>query len=104
MYALVEIKGKQYKAEKGTLLKVDKIDSEKGDALEFENVLMLSNDDEVRIGTPYVEGIKVQGLVEDQIKDKKIIVFKYKKRKNYKRTQGHRQQYTLVRINEIVVA
>lgn len=102
MYALVEIKGKQYKAEKGTLLKVDKIDSEKGDSLEFDKVLMLSNDSDVKIGTPYVEGIKVQGSVEDQIKDKKIIVFKYKKRKNYKRTQGHRQQYTLVRVNDII--
>ena len=104
MYALVEIKGKQYKAEKGALLKVDRIDSEKGDSLEFDKVLMLSNDSDVKIGTPYVEGIKVQGSVEDQIKDKKVIVFKYKRRKNYRRTQGHRQQYTLVKINDIVGA
>ncbi len=104
MYALVEIKGKQYKAEKGVTLKVDRIDSEKGDSLEFDKVLMLSNDSDVKIGTPYVEGIKVQGSVEDQIKDKKVLVFKYKRRKNYKRTQGHRQQYTLVKINDIVGA
>ena len=104
MYALVEIKGKQYKAEKGTLLKVDKIDSEKGDSLEFEKVLMLSNDSDVKIGTPYVEGIKVQCSVEDQIKDKKVLVFKYKRRKNYKRTQGHRQQYTLLQVEEILGA
>ena len=104
MYALVEIKGKQYKAEKGAVLRVDRIDSEKGEALEFDKVLMLSNDSDVKIGTPYVEGIKVQGSVEDQIKDKKVLVFKYKRRKNYKRTQGHRQQYTLVKINDIVGA
>ena len=104
MYALVEIKGKQYKAEKGALLKVDRIASEKGDSIEFDKVLMLSNDNDVKIGTPYVEGIKVQGSVEDQIKDKKVIVFKYKRRKNYRRTQGHRQQYTLVKINDIVGA
>ncbi len=104
MYALVEIKGKQYKAEKGSVLKVDKIDSEKGEALEFDKVLMLSNDSDVKIGTPYVEGIKVKGSVEDQIKDKKVIVFKYKRRKNYRRTRGHRQQYTLVKVNDIVGA
>ena len=104
MYALVEIKGKQYKAEKGAVLKVDRIDSEKGESLEFDKVLMLSNDSDVKIGTPYVEGIKVQGSVEDQIKDKKVIVFKYKRRKNYRRTQGHRQQYTLVKIKDIVGA
>ena len=104
MYALVEIKGKQYKAEKGAVLKVDKIDSEKGESLEFDKVLMLSNDSDVKIGTPYVDGIKVQGSVEDQIKDKKVLVFKYKRRKNYRRTQGHRQQYTLVKINDIVGA
>ena len=104
MYALVEIKGKQYKAEKGAVLRVDRIDSEKGESLEFDKVLMLSNDSDVKIGTPYVEGIKVQGSVEDQIKDKKVIVFKYKRRKNYRRTQGHRQQYTLVKIKDIVGA
>ncbi len=104
MYALVEIKGKQYKAEKGRILRVDRIDSEKGDSLEFDKVLMLSNDSDVRIGTPFVEGIKVQGSVEDQIKDKKVIVFKYKKRKNYRRTQGHRQQYTLIKVNDIIGA
>ncbi len=104
MYALVEIKGKQYKAEKGAVLRVDRIDSEKGESLEFDKVLMLSNDNDVKIGTPYVEGIRIQGSVEDQIKDKKVIVFKYKKRKNYRRTQGHRQQYTLVKINDIVGA
>ena len=104
MYALVEIKGKQYKAEKGAVLRVDRIDSEKGESLEFDKVLMLSNDSDVKIGTPYVEGIKVQGSVEDQIKDKKVLVFKYKRRKNYRRTQGHRQQYTLVKINDIVGA
>ena len=100
MYALVEIKGKQYKVEKGGLLQVDKIDGEKGDKLEFDSVLMLSSDD-VKVGTPYVEGIKIKATLEEQIKGKKVKVFKYKRRKNYSLTQGHRQQYTKVRVEDI---
>jgi large subunit ribosomal protein L21 len=101
MYALVEIKGRQYKAEKGSTLKVDKIDSEKGNAVEIDKVLMFSNDKDVKIGAPYLDGIKIHATVEDQIKDKKVLVFKYKKRKNYRRTRGHRQQYTLIKVDDI---
>ena len=103
MYALVEIKGKQYKAEKGGLLKVDKIEGEKGDKLEFDSVLMLSGDD-VKVGTPYVEGAMIKVTLEDQIKDRKVKVFKFKRRKNYSLTRGHRQQYSTVRVEEIVGA
>ena len=101
MYALVDIKGKQYKAEKGTLLRVDNLNNAKGDVVEFDSVLMTSDNDDIKIGTPYVKGIKVKAVVEDQIKDKKVIVFKYKRRKGYRKRQGHRQQYTLVRVQEI---
>ncbi len=104
MYALVEIKGRQYKAEKGSQLKVDKIDSEKGNTVEFDKVLMINNDKDVKIGSPYLDGIKIQATVEDQIRDKKVIVFKYKKRKNYQRTKGHRQSYTIVKVNDIIGA
>lgn len=100
MYALVEIKGKQYKAEKGALLKVDKLGLETGEAVEFDSVLMVSGDD-VKVGTPYLEGVKVTGTVEDERKDKKVTIIKFKKRKNYRRKAGHRQTYSYVRVNDI---
>ena len=103
MYALVEIKGKQYKAEKGSLLKVDKIEGENGDTVEFDSVLMLSGDD-VKIGTPYVEGAKVKVKLEDQTQGKKVKIFKYKRRKNYSLRKGHRQKYTNVRVEDIIGA
>jgi large subunit ribosomal protein L21 len=102
MYALVEYKGKQYKAEKGALLQVDKIDAEKGAKIDMENVLLVSDGDKVTVGTPYVSGAKVKVVVEDSFKDKKVIVFKFKSKKDYHRTIGHRQQYTNVRVEEIV--
>jgi large subunit ribosomal protein L21 len=101
MYALVDIKGKQYKAEKGSLLRIDKINNAKGDVVEFDSVLLTSDKDDIKVGTPYVKGVKVKAVVEDQIKDKKVIVFKYKRRKGYRRKQGHRQQYTIIRVQEI---
>ncbi len=104
MYALVEIKGKQYKAEKGTLLKVDKIDAEEGSALEFDSVLLINTDGDVKVGAPYVDGASVKAKVEDHTKGKKIRIFRYKRRKNYARKMGHRQQYTTVRVEEILGA
>ena len=101
MYALVEIKGKQYRVEKGTALKVDKIDEAKGESIEFESVLMVHDDDGVKIGTPYLDGVKVKTTVEDHGRGKKVIVFKYKKRKNYRRKRGHRQSFTTVIVDEI---
>ena len=104
MYALVEYKGKQYKAKKDTLIQVDKIDAEKGTSIDIDTVLLVSNDGTVNVGTPYVKGAKVRVVVEDSIRDKKVIVYKYKSKKDYHRTIGHRQQYTMVRVQEIVVA
>ncbi|MFP4363162.1 MAG: 50S ribosomal protein L21 [Spirochaetia bacterium] len=104
MYALVEIKGKQYKAEKGSVLKIDKLDNEKGDVVEFDSVLMVADDEKVTVGTPYVDGTKVTAVVEGNGKDKKIRVFKYKKRKGYRRTQGHRQQHSVIKVQDIVNA
>lgn len=104
MYALVEYKGKQYKAEKGAILTVDKIDAEKGAAIEVDSVLLISDGDKVSVGTPYVKGAKVKIVVEDSFRDKKVIVFKYKSKKDYHRTIGHRQNYTNVRVEDIVIA
>ncbi|MBQ4330985.1 MAG: 50S ribosomal protein L21 [Spirochaetaceae bacterium] len=104
MYALVEYKGKQYKAEKDALIQVDKIDAEKGTTIEIDTVLLVSNDGSVSVGAPYVKGAKVKAIVEDSIRDKKVIVYKYKSKKDYHRTIGHRQEYTTIRVQEIVVA
>lgn len=104
MYALVEYKGKQYKAEKDALLTVDKIDAEKGATIEIDSVLLVSDGDKVEVGAPYVKGAKVSVEVEDTFKDKKVIVYKYKSKKDYHRTIGHREQYTNVRVKDIVLA
>lgn len=103
MYALVEFKGKQYKAEVGALLKVDRIEAEKGSPVAIDTVLLVSGNS-VSVGAPYVSGAKVTAVVEDHLKDDKIIVFKYKSKKDYRRKKGHRQQYSLIRVQDIVGA
>jgi len=104
MYALVEIKGKQYKAEKGALLKVDRFDRSAGDVVELESVLLVSGEDKTEIGHPFVRGAKVTAVVEDHVKGDKVVIYKYKKRKNYRRRTGHRQPYTLLRVQEVAGA
>ena len=101
MYALVEIKGKQYKALEGAELTVDKFDNEPGDIVEFDSVLMLSDGDDTTVGTPYVQGAKVTAVVGDQIRGKKISVIKFKRRKGYRKKQGHRQDYSILRVQSI---
>jgi len=100
MYALVEFMGKQYKTEKGALLKVDKIDAEPGTAINIDKVLLVSGDS-VKVGSPYIHGANVSAVVESHGKDNKIIVFKYKPKKDYRRKQGHRQQYSIIKIGDI---
>ena len=104
MYALVEYKGKQYKAEKDALIQVDKIDIEKGQTIDIDTVVLVSDGDKVSVGAPYVKGAVVKVVVEDSFKDDKVIVYKYKSKKDYHRTIGHRQQYTNIRVSDIVVA
>lgn len=101
MYALVEIKGKQYKAEKDCRLMVDLLEEETGTTVEFDTVLMLSEDEGLRIGQPYVDGAKVTATVGDTVKGSKVNVLKFKRRKGYHRNQGHRQKYTMLKVNEI---
>ena len=100
MYVLVEFKGKQYKAEKGDLLKVDLIDAEPGTAINIDTVLLVSGET-VKVGNPYVAGAKVSAVVESHEKDDKIIVFKYKPKKDYRRKQGHRQEFSIIKIGDI---
>ena len=103
MYALVEILGKQYKVKKGSLIKVDLLEGKKvGDNVEFDTVLMLSGDKEPRIGQPYVKGIKVLGTVGESFRGAKVEVIKFKKRKGYHRFLGHRQRYSLIKVNDII--
>ena len=101
MYAVIEACGKQYKVTKGDVVFFEKLDVEEGKKVTFDKVVLLSDDGKVEVGAPYVKGIKVEGKVVAHGKGKKIIDFKYKAKKNYKRKQGHRQPYTKVEITAI---
>jgi large subunit ribosomal protein L21 len=101
MYAVVATGGKQYKVEEGEVLRFEKLTGEIGDEVTFDQVLMVSDGEDVRIGQPVVEGATVKGSIVEQGKNKKIIVFKYKRRKRYRRKQGHRQPFTAVKISAI---
>ncbi|MDU2544682.1 50S ribosomal protein L21 [Finegoldia magna] len=100
MFAIIKTGGKQYKVSEGDVIKVEKIEAKSGDKIEFDQVLMVAGDD-VKVGSPVVEGAKVQAEVLDQKKDKKIVIFKFKAKKNYRKKKGHRQPYTLVKIEKI---
>lgn len=100
MFAIIKTGGKQYKVSEGDVIKVEKIEAEAGDKIEFDQVLMVAGDD-VKVGSPVVEGAKVSAEVLDQKRDKKIVIFKFKAKKNYRKKKGHRQPYTLVKIEKI---
>lgn len=102
MYAIIETGGKQYKVQEGDVVFVEKLNAEEGDAVNFDKVLLMSSDSGVTPGKPFVEGAKVEGTVLAQGKAKKIVVFKYKPKKNIRKKQGHRQPFTKVQINKIV--
>jgi len=101
MYAIVELNGKQYKAEKGKVLEVDHLKQDSGSSLTLDQVVMLSSDDKVTLGAPYVKGATVSATIEDTYKGAKITVFKYKRRKNYARKRGSRPMLTRIRIDDI---
>ncbi|EEI87133.1 ribosomal protein L21 [Anaerococcus lactolyticus ATCC 51172] len=101
MYAIIKTGGKQYKVSEGDLVRVEKLAYEVGETVDFDQVLLVSNNGDLKVGAPLVEGAKVTATVEDQNKDKKIVVYKYKPKKQYRKKHGHRQPYTLVKINSI---
>ncbi|MGD9006508.1 MAG: 50S ribosomal protein L21 [Desulfobacteraceae bacterium] len=101
MYAVVATGGKQYKVQQGDVLRVEKLVGDVGAEVAFDKVLMFSDGENVQIGQPVVEGAVVKGHIIEQGKSKKVIVFKYKRRKRYRRKHGHRQPYTAVRIDAI---
>ena len=100
-YAVILTGGKQYRVAPGDVIRVEKLTGEPGAEVEFTEVLMTENDGGVRVGTPLVSGARVTGQVLQQGKAKKVLVFKKKRRKNYRRHQGHRQQFTAVRVTQI---
>lgn len=101
MYAVVATGGKQYKVQEGEILRVEKLVGEVGSTVTFDQVLMTSDGTDVALGAPLLEGAEVIGQIVEQDKSKKVLVFKYKRRKRYRKMQGHRQPYTAVKINTI---
>ncbi len=105
MYAIIEACGKQYKVAEGDVVFFEKLDAEEGKKVKFDNVILVSEDNgKIEVGNPYVKGAKVEGKVVSHGKAKKILVYKYKAKKNYRRTQGHRQPYTKVEITSVKTA
>ena len=100
MYAIIATGGKQYRVSEGDVIYIEKIDAQVDSTVSFD-VLLMGNDGDVKIGTPVVKGVKVEGKVVGQIRGEKIVVYKYKSKKNYRRKQGHRQPYTKVEITKI---
>jgi large subunit ribosomal protein L21 len=103
MYAVFRTGGKQFRAELGKKIRVPSMDVEPGESITFDDVLLASDGNEVQVGAPTVDGAKVKAEILRHGRDKKIIVFKRKRRKNYRRKQGHRQGFTEVRVDEILV-
>lgn len=103
MYAIVENGGKQYKAVPGSTIEVDRMQIEEGTKVDLSKVLLISGEDEVKVGAPTIEGASVKATVIEHFKGRKIIVFKYIPRERYRRKRGHRQQYTRLQIDEISV-
>lgn len=101
MVAIIKTGGKQYTVTENDVIQIEKLNNEVGDKVTFEEVLLVSNDGDVKVGKPFVEGAKVTGVVEAQGKGEKVVIFKFKRKKDYRRKRGHRQLYTQVRIESI---
>ena len=101
MYAVIKTGGKQYKVQEGDVLHVERLDGDKGTDVEFNDVLMYSDGETVTLGEPVLESALVKAQIIEQAKNKKVLVFKYKRRKGYRRMKGHRQYYTAIKIDSI---
>ena len=102
MYAIIETGGKQYQVEEGQSIFVEKLNVEEGSKVSFDKVLLVSKDGDIKVGSPLVEGAKVEGTVKRHGRGKKVIIFKFKAKKNYRKKKGHRQPFTKVKIESIV--
>ncbi len=101
MYAVIKTGGKQYRVQEGDVLKIEKLEAETGEEVVFDQVLALSNEEGFEVGRPYLENATVSGKVLEQGKNKKVMVFKYKPKRRYRKKTGHRQPYTRVKIENI---
>jgi large subunit ribosomal protein L21 len=102
MYAIVDIAGQQFKVEKGQELFVHRLEGEKGDKLGFDKVMLIDHNGKTTVGTPVIEGARVEGTIMDHMRGDKVFVFKKKRRKGFKKFNGHRQYLSLVKIEEII--
>jgi large subunit ribosomal protein L21 len=102
MYAVIATGGKQYRVSEGAVLRVEKLDAVEGASIEFDRVLLVGDGDSVSVGKPYLDGGRVQATVMSQGKARKVEIVKFRRRKNYRRTKGHRQNFTQVKITGIV--
>ena len=102
MYAIFESGGRQYRAEEGHSFSVEKLPYEVGETIEFDNVLLVSDDTQIAVGAPFLPGAMVKATVLDQFRGKKILIWKYRPKKRYRRRAGHRQSYTRLRIDSIL--
>ena len=98
MYAVIETGGKQYRVQEGDVLTIEKLNVGAGEKVEFDKVLVLAKEGDLKVGAPYVEGAKVFGEVVENGKGQKVIIYKYKSKKDYRKKQGHRQPYTMVKM------
>ncbi len=103
MYAVIKAGGKQYRVNSGDEVRIEKMQGEVGDSITFDQVLLTSDGENVRVGKPFLEDTKVTGRITRQGKNRKIVVFKYKRRKGYRKNVGHRQQFTQVKIEDIAL-
>ena len=101
MYAVVKSGGKEYRVSKGDLIRVEKLEGKAGDQVVIRDVLMVSDEGKVQIGTPQLTNAVVTGKIVQEAKGKKVLIYKMKRRKNYRRTKGHRQTYTYLRVEDI---
>lgn len=104
MYAVVKTGGKEYRISQGDVIRVEKIEGKVGDQVTLKDILMVSQEGQVRLGNPLVTDAVITGEIVQQVRGKKVLIYKMKRRKNYRRTKGHRQTYTYIRVNDISLA
>ncbi len=104
MYAVIKTGGKEYRVSQGDTIRVEKLKGKVGDQVEVKNVLMVSKEAQVQVGTPYLTNAVIMGEIVQEIKGRKVMTYKMKKRKNYRRFKGHRQTYTYLKVNDILLS
>ena len=101
MYAVLKTGGKEHRVSKGDLIRVEKLEGKIGDHVEIKDILMVSQEDQVQVGMPYLTNAVIMGEIVQEVKGKKVLTYKMKRRKNYRRFKGHRQTYTYLKVNDI---